>query len=338
VENPVIEKLTFGWHNHFATSATKVRSAPALLAQNATLRAKGRGSFTDLAEAMVVDPALLFWLDGQQNTAKAPNENLSREFMELFTLGRSGGYTEQDVREGARALTGWTLDRGTGSAVLVPRRHDSGTKTVLGTTADLDARGFVRLLLDQPASAPFVATRWWQLLAGSEAPPAEALDRLVAAYGPERNLAGLFGAMLTDDAYAATAGSLVGSPVEWVVGAMRSLHVRTDDDSVKKAAAALRALGQLPFFPPNVSGWPSGQAWLSTASATTRVQTAAFLARAGDLGAVDSAAQAGRVDAVAHLLGIPHFSDRTVAELKTHTNDPQRLVAMALVAPENLVI
>jgi uncharacterized protein (DUF1800 family) len=114
--------------------------------------------------------------------------------------------------------------------------------------------------------------------------------------------------------------------------------VRTDDDSVKKAAAALRALGQLPFFPPNVSGWPSGQAWLSTASATTRVQTAAFLARAGDLGAVDSAAQAGRVDAVAHLLGIPHFSDRTVAELKTHTNDPQRLVAMALVAPENLVI
>lgn len=338
VENPVIEKLTFGWHNHFATSATKVRSAPALLAQNATLRAKGRGSFTDLAEAMVVDPALLFWLDGQQNTAKAPNENLSREFMELFTLGRSGGYTEQDVREGARALTGWTLDRGTGSAVLVPRRHDSGTKTVLGTTADLDARGFVRLLLDQPASAPFVATRWWQLLAGSEAPPAEALDRLVAAYGPERNLAGLFGAMLTDDAYAATAGSLVASPVEWVVGAMRSLHVRTDDDSVKKAAAALRALGQLPFFPPNVSGWPSGQAWLSTASATTRVQTAAFLARAGDLGAVDSAAQAGRVDAVAHLLGIPHFSDRTVAELKTHTNDPQRLVAMALVAPENLVI
>ena len=114
VENPVVEKLTFGWHNHFATSATKVRSAPMLLAQNSTLRAKGRGSFTDLAEAMVVDPALLFWLDGQQNTAKAPNENLSREFMELFTLGRSGGYTEQDVREGARALTGWTLDRATG--------------------------------------------------------------------------------------------------------------------------------------------------------------------------------------------------------------------------------
>ena len=161
---------------------------------------------------------------------------------------------------------------------------------------------------------------------------------MVAAYGPERDLAALFRAMLTDDAYAASAGSLVVSPVEWVVGAMRSLHVKTDDDTVKKAAGAMRALGQLPFFPPNVSGWPSGQAWLSTASATTRVQTAAFLARAGDLHSVQDAPASGRVDAVAHLLGIPAFSDRTLAELTTHTNDPRRLVAMALVSPENLVI
>ena len=144
--------------------------------------------------------------------------------------------------------------------------------------------------------------------------------------------------MLTDDAYAATGGSLVVSPVEWVVGAMRSLHVKTDGDTVKKAAGAMRALGQLPFFPPNVSGWPSGQAWLSTASATTRVQTAAFLARAGDLHSVQDAPTSGRVAAVAHLLGIPALSNRTLAELTTHTNDPQRLVAMALVSPENLVI
>ncbi len=337
VQNPVIEKLTFGWHNHFATSATKVKSAPMLLAQNVTLRDKGRGGFTELAEAMVVDPALLFWLDGQQNTAKAPNENLSREFMELFTLGRAGGYSEQDVREGARALTGWTLDRAAGTASFVPRRHDAAAKTVLGTTADLDAAGFVRVVLAQPASAPFLATRWWQLLAGPQAPPADALDRMVAAYGPDRDLTALFQTLLTDDAYAATAGSLVASPVEWVVGAMRSLHVPTDDATLTRAAGAMRALGQLPFFPPNVSGWPSGQAWLSTASAATRVQTAAFLARAGRLDAVVAAPAAGRLDAVAHLLGIPAWSNRTLAELKTHTDDPQRLVTMALVAPENLV-
>jgi uncharacterized protein (DUF1800 family) len=118
---------------------------------------------------------------------------------------------------------------------------------------------------------------------------------------------------------------------------MRSLHVPTDDATLMKAAAAMRALGQLPFLPPNVSGWPSGQAWLSTASAATRVQTATFLARAGRLDAVQSAPAAGRVEAVAHLLGIPAFTNRTLAELKTHTDDPQRLVAMALVAPENLV-
>jgi uncharacterized protein (DUF1800 family) len=301
------------------------------------MRQYGRADFAVMVKAMLRDPALILWLDGQQNTVKAPNENLSREFMELFTLGRSGGYTEQDVREGARALTGWTLDRSTGSAALVGRRHDAKPKTLLGTTADLDAPGFVRVLLDQPTSAPFVATRWWQLLAGPEAPPADALARVVAAYGSNRDLTALFQTMLTDDAYAATTGSLVASPVEWVVGAMRSLHVRTDDDTVTKAAGAMRALGQLPFFPPNVSGWPAGQAWLSTASATTRVQTAAMLARAGDLQVVASAPVAGRVDAVAHLLGIPALSDRTLAELKTHTDDPQRLVAMALVAPENLV-
>jgi uncharacterized protein (DUF1800 family) len=338
VKNPVVEKLTFGWHNHFATSAIKVKSAPLLLAQNSRLRELGRGSFTDLAQAMITDPAMLYWLDGQQNTVKAPNENLSREFMELFTLGRNGGYTEQDVREGARALTGWTIAREDGTATFVPRRHDDRPKTVLGTTAKLDASGFVRVLLDSPASAPYVATRWWHLLASPDAPPTDALDRFVQAYGPSRDLRALFLAMLTDPAYASTAGSLVASPVEWVVGALRSLSVKPDDDLIKKATGALRALGQLPLYPPNVSGWPSGQAWLSTASATTRVQAASLLARSGDLHSVEDAAPPARVDAVAHLLGIPTFSDRTLGELKTKTNDPQRLVSTALVSPENMVI
>ncbi len=338
VQNPVVEKLTFGWHNHFATSATKVKSATMLLHQNEQLRALGRGGFSDLAEAMVVDPAMLYWLDAQQNSVKAPNENLSREFMELFTLGHGGGYSEQDVREGARALTGWTLARADGTATFVPARHDSSPKTVLGTTANLDAPGFVKVVLDQPGSAPFVATRWWNLVAGPDAPPAEALARMTAAYGSSRDLTALFTALLTDPAYAAATGTLVTSPVEWVVGAMRSLAVKPDEATVKKATAAMRALGQLPLYPPNVSGWPSGQAWLSTASAATRVQTATTLAKAGDLHTVEEAQPADRVDAVAHMLGIPTLSDRTAAELTSHTSDPQRLVAAALVSPENLVI
>ena len=348
VQEPFVERLTFGWHNHFATSATKVRSAQAMLAQNERLRALGRGSFTALAQAMVVDPALVWWLDGQKNTAKAPNENLSREFMELFALGRGDHgsttgttsaptYTEQDVREGARALTGWTLDRVTGDLRRVPRRHDTGSKTFLGTTGDLDAEGFVNTVLAQPDSAAFVASRWWRQVASPQGPARATLDRMVAAYGDSRDLAALFQTMLTDPAYVAAAGSLVASPVEWVVGSMRALQVPSDDGTLNKALGALRALGQVPFAPPNVSGWPSGQAWLSTASAATRVEVAQMLAKASDLGAVQDAVPAARVEATRHLLGIPTFTQRTAAALAAHTGDPQQLVALALVSPENLV-
>jgi uncharacterized protein (DUF1800 family) len=336
--NPITEKLTLGWHDHFATSARKVRSAELVLAQNETLRTLGCGSFTDLAHTMVTDPALLLWLDGQRNTAKAPNENLAREFLELFALGHGNGYTEQDVREGARALTGWTLDRDEGEVRFVAKRHDGGTKTVLGATGTLDATAFVDAILAEPGSARFLATRWWRRLAGPEPPSQDALDRLVAAYGPGRDLRSLFGAILTDPEYAGQTGTLVASPVEWVVGAMRSLAVPTDEATLKKAAGILKALGQLPFYPPNVSGWPSGKAWLSTSAAKTRVQAAGLLAQAGNLDAVAAAAPAERVDAIRYLLGLPAFTGRTASHLSTLTGNPRRLVAAALLCPENLVI
>lgn len=342
VENPMTEKLTFGWHHHFATSATKVRSAGMLLAQNEKLRSLGRGGFTALAEAMVKDPAMLYWLDGQKNSAKAPNENLAREFIELFALGHGSGYTEQDVREGARALTGWVIrpaeDGAPSTARFVRKRHDSGAKTLLGTKGTLDADDVVRVVLGQPASAPFVVSRWWRLLASPEAPPADTLTRAVAAYGPSRDLTAMLRALLTDPGYAAAAGSHVVSPVEWVVGAMRALAVPTDEKALRTVMGVMRSLGQLPFYPPNVSGWPSGQAWLSTASATTRVHAAAMLAAAGDLSPVEDAKAPSRVEVVTHLLGLPTVSARTAAELKRHVSDPRKLVVAALVSPENLVI
>ncbi|MEO6999950.1 MAG: DUF1800 domain-containing protein [Terracoccus sp.] len=338
VRNPVVEKLTFGWHNHFATSASKVRSASMLLGQNETLRALGQGPFLGLAEAMVKDPAMLVWLDGQKNTATAPNENLAREFMELFTLGHGGGYTETDVKEGARALTGWTVSRADGTARFVARRHDTRPKTLLGTTADLDATGFVTVVLGHDASAPFVVGRWWRLLAGPAGPPPDALARILAAYGTGRDLRAMFAALFTDPAFATAAGSVVMSPVEWVVGSMRALSLTTDDATVRKGVAAMRSLGQVPFNPPNVSGWPSGQAWLSTAAATTRVRAATTLVKAADLHTVEDQPASARVEAVAHLLGIPTLSARTAAELKKYVGLPPRLVATALVCPENLVI
>src|SRR6201999_1981467 len=132
VGQPVHEKLTLLWHNHFATSAQKVRVAAHMAAQNQKLRTLSLGDFRSFAYAMLTDAAMLRWLDGQTNTAKAPNENLAREFMELFALGHGNGYTEGDVRAGARALTGWVIGAD-GRAALTPRRHDAGAKTLFGT-------------------------------------------------------------------------------------------------------------------------------------------------------------------------------------------------------------
>ncbi|MDQ6715433.1 MAG: DUF1800 domain-containing protein, partial [Actinomycetota bacterium] len=247
-----------------------------------------------------------------------------------------GGYTEQDVREGARALTGWTIAPD-GSTRLVAKRHDSGVKTVLGRTGPLDAAGFVDAVLSQPGSPTFLVTRWWQQLVSPDPPPAESLAKITAAYGAHRDLGAMFAAMLTDDHLVTEAGSIVVSPVEWLVGAARALRTPSDDATVTKLQPVLRALGQTPFYPPSVAGWPSGHAWLSTASASTRMDAAARLAALGDLHDIEAAAAASRIEVVAHRLGIPRLSDRTVTTLRTVLQDPKQLVATALVSPEYLV-
>src|SRR5205085_2099004 len=157
-EHQFAEKLVFFWHGHWATSVEKVRSAAAMLRQQQTFRDLGAGDFGPFLKAMLRDPALIIWLDGQQNTRAAPNENLARESMELFTLG-VGNYTEADVRAAARALTGWQVRRGDLTATFNPRRHDPGDKTVLGMTGAYDADGYADVLLAQPANVRFLAGR-----------------------------------------------------------------------------------------------------------------------------------------------------------------------------------
>jgi uncharacterized protein (DUF1800 family) len=337
VEKPFGEKLTFCWHNHFATAATKVRVAHRLLQQNETLRTHGRGDFRTLALAMLTDAAMLDWLDGEKNTAQAPNENLSREFMELFALGHGDGYTETDVREGARALTGWKI-RADDSTYLVARQHDTGSKTVLGVTGNLDQVGYCDAVLARPSGPGYLATRWWGQLASDTAPSSATLTALTGAYGSGRNLTALLQRMLTVPAFAAAEGSLVVDPVEWMIGAVRALRVPVaDDTAAKKLVTVLRTLGQLPFYPPNVSGWPSGQAWLSTAAADARMQAASTLTREGDLSAITQTTTADRIDAVGYLLGIGAWSDRSVTALKPLVGNPPQLVAVALNTPEYLV-
>jgi uncharacterized protein (DUF1800 family) len=336
-EQPFGEKLTLCWHNHFATSATKVRHANWLVRQNNTFRRLGRGDFGLLAQAMLVDAAMLDWLDGQKNTVNGANENLAREFMELFTLGHEQAYGETDVREGARVLTGWRIAPD-GSTALRERLHDDTSKTVLGVTGNLDQSGFCNAVLAQPASARHVATRCYLQLVSDTPPSKTTLDRLVEAYGPERSLHALFTALLTDPSFGAATQNSVANPVEWLVGAVRALKVPIlDDAAAQRLAAVLRSLGQLPFHPPNVSGWPSGQAWLSTAAAEVRMHAATALTAAGDLSFVEAASVSHRIDAVGYLLGVGGWSDRTVGALKPFVSAPPRLVAVALNAPEYLV-
>ncbi|AYF78058.1 DUF1800 domain-containing protein [Nocardia yunnanensis] len=335
VRVPVREKLTLMWHNHFATSAAKVRSAGEMAAQNRTLRTLGTGDFGALAYAMLTDPAMLRWLDGVTSTVKAPNENLSREFMELFALGHGNGYTETDVREGARALTGWTIVNGV--ATFDQKRHDGGSKTFLGVTGPLDARGFCTAVLARPESARFVAARLWQQLASDDPPSAAVLDRLTAAYGPGRDLSALVTAICTDPEFVSAPGTVVHGPVEWLVGAVRALRVPlTDDSQVRGLAATLRTLGQLPFYPPNVGGWPRGQGWMSSAAAQLRLTTAAKLVRTADLSALTAVGRADRVDAAGHLFGVGHWSDRSAQVLSAVADQPDRLATLAINTPEYL--
>jgi uncharacterized protein (DUF1800 family) len=341
-QQPWTEKRTFFWHGHFATSIQKVRSAALMLLQNETMRTLGGGDFRTLMRTMFTDPAMMLWLDAEGSTAKAPNENLARESMELFSLG-VGNYTETDVRQAALALTGWRLNRTSGAAVFAPRSHAPGPETILGKTASFDVDSFTDLLMAQPVNARFITSRMWFRLASSDAVPADTLARLIAAYGPGRDLTALARAVFSDAAFTGDAAryALVKQPVEYVVGTLRALKITPPSSGSDKNSAVLRTvlngLGQVPFAPPNVGGWPSGRLWLTTAATQSRITFAEWAAAAGDLSEVADAAPNARIDAAAHLLGVDAFSDRTRAALADVAADPRALVALALLSPEYAV-
>ena len=334
VDAPFPERLTWFWHGHFATSVAKVRSATLMYGQNATQRRLGGGDFRALAAAMVVDPALLVWLDGAGTTAGRPNENLAREFMELFSLG-VGNYTEDDVRAAARALTGWQVDVVDDTASLDPRRHDDGPETVLGTSAGYTATSLVDMLVTRPASPAFLAGRVWTRFVSDTPPDAATLAALEAAYGPDHDVTALVRAAVRSPAFRDPASVLVRQPVEWLVAALRALDLPASTVPAAALRAGLTGLGQVPFEPPNVGGWPAGTPWLTTASALARIRLAQQLTAVGDLSPVAAAAPGGRVAATAALLGLPAFTPRTAAALAPLTGRPAPLVAAALAPPDN---
>jgi uncharacterized protein (DUF1800 family) len=305
----------------------KVKSPQLLLRQHLTLRAAP--DFATMVHRMILDPALVYWLDGQENTVGAPNENLARELFELFTLG-IGNYTETDIKQAARALTGYRVSLGSEASLFNPRRHDNGPKTIFGRTANFDVTSLVDLVLQQPACPRFIATRLWYRYASSTNPLPEPLMRKMVAAFPAPMA--MLRVLLADDAFRATRNTMVKQPVEWAVGALRQVGVRPatfTDTTVTQVLSWMANLGQRPFAPPSVGGWPSGAAWLTSAAAQVRLNLAgklAALARPGQL----------TPEAVADLLCLDGWTNRTYAVLRD-TRDPTLLLTLGLVSPEYLV-
>src|SRR5262249_48349805 len=242
--DPLTERLALMWHNHFATSNLKVENLTAMRRQNDLFRKLGRGPFGELLKAVVHDPAMLVWLDTPSNRKGHPNENLARELMELFSMG-VGHYTEADVKEAARALTGWGVDED--AFADVPARHDDGEKTILGRKGAWKGDDLVRMVLEHPATARRLAWRVCELFLGEKALKAADVGALADGLR-ERHLdvGWAVETVLRSRTFFAgdNLGDRVLSPVEYVIGAARALELFEPPSSTLVLAEWCGRLGQ----------------------------------------------------------------------------------------------
>lgn len=334
-ENQLHEKMVWFWHGHWATSIGKVNYALPMYNQNLTFRNYALGNFSDFAVAMFFDGALQIWLDGGENTLKAPNENLSREMMELFVLGVNR-YTESDVKELARAFTGYQIPRSSGKVNFNPKRRDNGAVTVLGKTGVMSPEEVIKHLVAQQDCAKFINERIWYRFISSSAPLPNNLAAIDAFAG--RDISALIKSLLEDKALSSPDYSLVKSPVEWFVSVCRAFNlVPSQMNSQNKINNYLDKLSQIPFSPPNVGGWPTDEAWLSSASAQFRLAFAAWISSQIDLSQLTLVAPERRVTYLENLLGVVEWSPRTTFALREIRNNPERLVTLAICSPEYVV-
>lgn len=267
------ERLTLFWANHFSCRTGNPWFAQQL---NNIIRKHVLGNFRDMLLAVSQSPAMLQFLNNQQNRKASPNENFAREVMELFTMGR-GHYTEQDVKEAARAFTGWGFT-GEGEFEFRERQHDNGEKTILGRSGRFRGEDVLKILLDQPQTAKWIANRFW-LAFVNEKPDALIIEKTATAFrNSDFSLPVLYREVFESDWFYKNENraALVKSPVELMIPLMRDFKVRFA--SVNVPLLYQRLLGQVLFNPPNVAGWPWGRAWIDSSSLSFRMRLAgAFL-------------------------------------------------------------
>ena len=334
-DHGLTERMTWFWHGHWATALQKLNYAMPMYIQNKTLRTYCLGNFKDMSRAMVNDGALQYWLDGQDSTLKSPNENLGRELMELFVLGVDR-YTEDDVKAAARALTGYQVEKSSGVVTFNAKRHDANPVTILGKTQAFTGESLSDFLVARQDNATFIAERlWYRFISSTEAMPANFSAKSAFA---GRDISAAVNAMASDPAIRDSKNDLVKAPVEWFIAACRALELTPSNlKTPGQLFNYLDKLGQVPFNPPNVGGWPAAQAWLSSATAQYRIAFAAWLIKQSDLRGLKEIPVASRVAKSADWLGVAEWSPRTQSTLRASLADPAQFALLALCSPEFIV-
>ncbi|MGZ5142121.1 MAG: DUF1800 domain-containing protein [Burkholderiales bacterium] len=279
--SPLTEKMVLFWHNHFVSSDQKVRSPQLMYRQNALLRRHALGNFGTLLQEISRDPAMVIYLDNASNRKGQPNENFAREVMELFTLGE-GHYGEPDIKEAARAFTGWGIEPDRGEFVFRTALHDEGYKNVLGRGGYLNGDDVLNILLAQPRTAEQIVEKLWREFV-SPAPDPDEVKRIARVFrdsGYETKAA--LRALFTSDAFYAPQhrAALIKSPVDLIIGTLRQFDFATGE--MLPFAFSAAQLGQNLFAPPNVKGWPGGEAWINSTTLLARKQLLERLFREED--------------------------------------------------------
>lgn len=261
------EKMTLFWHNHFACRTNNAFYAQQL---NNIQRTYALGSFRDLLLAVSKSPAMLQFLNNQQNHKGHPNENFARELMELFTIGR-GNYTEQDIKESARAFTGWGFDKD-GMFKVRPFQHDDGEKTFMGKTGNLNGEDIINCLLEQKQTAVFISTKLYKYLVNEIPDPVHVNEMADVFYRANYEIKPLLEYVFTADWFYddKNTGNMIKSPVSFLVGLNRQFYITYQRPEV--LLEFQRALGQVLFNPPNVAGWPGGRNWIDSSSLMYRLK------------------------------------------------------------------
>jgi uncharacterized protein (DUF1800 family) len=261
------EKMAFFWHGHFASRVQNPKFNRQILN---VIRKNALGNFKDLLFEVSQAPAMLSFLNNQQNKKDHPNENFAREVMELFTMGR-GNYTEKDIREGARAFTGWGFDK-EGNFIERKKQHDEGTKTFLGKTGDFTGTDVLNIILEQKATAKFITTKIYKFFVNENVDEG-IVNKLShnfyqSGYDIKKLMTEIFSSSWFYDRK--NIGNRIKSPIELMAGMMRTLPMNIQNP--ENLIVYQKLLGQMLLYPPNVSGWPNGKSWIDSSTLMLRLQ------------------------------------------------------------------